>query len=62
MIADELNTNWETVCLILTEEFGMRKICAKIVPRNLSEYQWDAQMSVCADLLEHVEADPELMD
>jgi hypothetical protein len=62
MIAHELNMNWETVCLKLTEELGMRKICAKIVPRNLTKYQWDAQMSVCADLLQQVEADPELMD
>ena len=54
--------NWETVCLIQTEELGMRKICAKIFPRNLTEYQRDAQMSICADLLEQVEADPELMD
>jgi hypothetical protein len=35
MIADEVNMNWETVCLILTEELGMRNICAKVVPRNL---------------------------
>jgi len=37
MIADELNMNWETVWLILTEELGMRKICAKIVRRNLTD-------------------------
>ena len=30
MIADEVNMNWETIFLILTEELGMRKICAKI--------------------------------
>jgi hypothetical protein len=41
---------------------GMRKNCAKIVPRNLTKYQWDAQMSVCADLLPQVEANPELID
>ena len=62
LIADELNTNRETVRFILTEELGVRKICAKIVPRNLIEQQRDAQMSVCADLLEQVEADPQLMD
>ena len=62
MIADELNVNRETVWLILTEELGMGKICAKIICRNLTEYQQDAQMSVCAGLLEQVAADPELMD
>ena len=37
MIADEVNVNREDVHRILTEELGMRKICAKIVPRNLTE-------------------------
>ena len=35
MIAGEVNMNRETVCLILNEELGMRKIWAKMVPRNL---------------------------
>jgi hypothetical protein len=39
MIADEVNMNPETVHLILTEELGMRKICDKMVPRNLTEQQ-----------------------
>jgi len=34
MIAGEVNVNRETVPLILTEELGMRKICAKMVPSN----------------------------
>ena len=33
-----------------------------MVPRNLTEQQQDSQLSICADLLEQVEADPELMD
>jgi len=37
MIADEVNVNREAVGRILTEELGMRKICAKMVPRNLTE-------------------------
>jgi hypothetical protein len=36
MIADEVNMNRDTVCLILTEKLGMRNICAKMVPRNLT--------------------------
>jgi len=62
MIADEVNLNREAICRILTEELGMRKICAKMVPRNLTEQQRDAWVSVCAELLEQVEADPELME
>ena len=37
MIADEVNVNREAVRRILTEELGMGKICAKMVPRNLTE-------------------------
>jgi hypothetical protein len=37
MIADEVNMNWETVHLITIEELGMRKMCAKTVPRNFPE-------------------------
>jgi len=62
IIADEVNVNREAVHQILTEELGMRKICAKMVPRNLTEQQRDAQVSVYAELLEQVEADPELME
>jgi hypothetical protein len=35
MIADEVNMKREAVRLILTEELGMRKISAKMLPRNL---------------------------
>jgi len=45
MIADEVNMNRETVRLIPTEELGMRKICVKMMPRNLTEQQLDARLS-----------------
>ena len=47
MIADEVNVNQEAVRRILTEELGMRKICAKMVPRNLTEQQRDALVLNC---------------
>jgi hypothetical protein len=57
-----MNMNLETVHMILTEELGMKKICAKMVPRNLTKQQQDSQLGVCADLLEQMETDLELMD
>jgi hypothetical protein len=33
-----------------------------MVNRNLTEQQWDTQLSVCADLLEQVEVNPQSMD
>ena len=62
MIADEVNVNRGAVRRILTEELGLRKICAKMVARNLTEEQRDARVSVCAELLEQVEADRELLE
>jgi len=62
MTADKVNMNQEAVRRILTEELGMRKISVMMVPRNLTEQQRDARVSVCAELLEQVEADPELME
>jgi hypothetical protein len=41
MIADEVSMNRETVRSIVTEELGMRKICAQMVPRHLTEQQRD---------------------
>ncbi|GFV95908.1 protein GVQW3 [Trichonephila clavipes] len=37
MIGEELNLNRTTVHQILTNELKMRKICAKMVPKNLSQ-------------------------
>jgi len=53
MTADEVTMNWETVRLILTEEFGMRKIGAQTVPRNLTEQQRDAPLNPVFDIQIH---------
>jgi hypothetical protein len=53
MTGDEVSMNWETVRLIMTEELGMRKICAKMVPRNLTEQQQDARLSTVFDIQMH---------
>lgn len=49
-----------TVDLILTEDLVMREICAKMVPKNLSEQQQDAQRNLAADLLDYIELNPVL--
>ena len=53
IIANELNMNREAVRLILTEELGMRKNCAKMAPRNLTEQQRDARWSTVFDIQMH---------
>ena len=50
MIASEVNMNRETVRLILTTELGMRRICARMVPRNLRQQQRDARLSAVSNI------------
>jgi len=57
MIASELNLNHTTVHQILTQELAMRKLCVKIVPKNLTIEQKDNRKDVCLHLLEHIQSD-----
>ena len=59
MIADELGMNSERVWRIITKDPGMRKICAKMVPRLLNEGQKERQ--VCQNILEQLETEPNLL-
>jgi hypothetical protein len=53
MIADEVNWNRETVRLMRTDELGIRKICAKMVARNLTVQQRDARLRAVFDIQKH---------
>jgi len=57
MIASELNFNHTTVHQILTQELAMRKLFAKIVPKNLTIEQKDNRKDVCLHLLERIQSD-----
>ena len=57
MISSVLNLNRQTVHEILTFELGMQKICAKLVPKILTNEQKENQRNVCLDYLEHIEND-----
>jgi len=62
MLAVELNINRETVRKILTEDFAMKKLCAKMVPKNLSDEKKAHRMNIAQNCLEKVESDPTLLD
>ena len=53
MTADEVNMNWATIPLILTEDLGMRNICAKMVPRSRKGQQQEAWLSAVFDIQMH---------
>ena len=61
MIADELNMNNERVWRIITEDLGMRKVCAKMVPRLLNDGQKENRVQVCQDILKQLEITPDLL-
>ena len=59
MISSELNLNRFTFHQILTQDLDMRKVCAKMVPKNLRTEQKANRRDVCLDLLDHFEREPE---
>ena len=61
MIAEQVGIDWQTVWQIITEELRMQKICAKMVPKLLSDDQKAQRMQVCEDTLQNIENDPELL-
>ncbi|XP_066261786.1 protein GVQW3-like [Euwallacea similis] len=62
MIRQELNLTHTTVHQILTNELGMRKICSKMVPKNLSKNQKDIRKERCLDFLESIENEPNFVE
>ena len=51
-VAEQVNTDRKTVRKILTEDLDMRKVCAKMVPKKLTEEQKQRRVTICKDLLE----------
>jgi hypothetical protein len=50
MMAEELNLDRETVRKILTEDLGMRKVSAKMVPQIWFDDQKQRHLDVCSDV------------
>jgi len=61
MIAEETGLNKNAVHRILTDNLQMRKICAKLVPKNLSVEQNANQLEICQDLLGRLEIEPNFL-
>lgn len=61
MIAEVVNADKESVRKILHEELHMKKVCAKLVPKNLTPDQKLLRQQICSDFLERLEKDPGLM-
>ena len=61
MIAEETGLNKNAVQRILTEHLHMRKICAKLVPINLSVERKANRLEICQDLLGRLEIVPDFL-
>jgi hypothetical protein len=59
IIADELNINEYMVHPIVTQDLNMRKVCAKMVPKNLNDDQKVRRNEVSAEMLERLETEPD---
>jgi len=51
-IAEQVNTDRERVRKIFTEDLNMRKVCAKMVPKELTKEPKQRRVTICQDLLE----------
>lgn len=58
MLAEELNTNGETVRQILTMDLGKKKVSARFVPHQLSDDQQIADV----DIIATAKNDPDVLD
>jgi len=59
MIRRELNLNRFIVYQILTQHLNIRKVCANVVPKNLTTEQKANGRDVCLDLLDRLKREPE---
>jgi hypothetical protein len=55
LIAEELSMNREPVRQIITEDLGMKKISAKMVPRILIDDRKRRRLQISSDLLHNAE-------
>ena len=62
MIAEETDLDRNAVHRILTDHLQMRKICAKLVPKNFSVEQKANRLEICPDLLGRLKIEPNFLD
>lgn len=62
MISENIGIDKECVRQILHDTFEMKKVCAKMVPKNLTLDQMEARKNICADTLNHIENDPNFLE
>jgi hypothetical protein len=59
LIADQVGLPKSIVHEIVTTELEMRKVCAKLVPKVLTDEQKETRVSISRELLDRVRGDPD---
>ncbi|XP_046686723.1 protein GVQW3-like [Homalodisca vitripennis] len=54
-IADEIGIDKMTVQNIIKNDLGMRKICAKLVPKHLTDEQKNRRVAVASEILDRLQ-------
>ncbi|XP_050527794.1 protein GVQW3-like [Daktulosphaira vitifoliae] len=62
MIADEVGIDKMTVHNIITNDLGMRKICAKLVPKVLTDEQKERRVAVASEMIDRLQTESEILD
>jgi hypothetical protein len=62
MIAKMVNMDKEIVRHILHDQLNMRNICAKMVPKYLTQEQKDNRKNICSDFMEWITEQPDLLE
>ena len=60
-VAEEVRIAFGTCQKIITEDLRMRRVTAKFVPRLLTAEQKDDRVSICTDLRDRAQNDPNFM-
>ncbi|KAJ8951987.1 hypothetical protein NQ318_010733 [Aromia moschata] len=62
LISETLDTTKTIVHEIVSESLGMRKVCAKLVPKVLTDDQKARRVETCQELLDTCEDNPAMLD
>jgi len=58
-LAEATGVSWSSCQRILTQDLNMRRVSAKFVPRLLTEDQRQSRLTVCQELKNHLQNDPD---
>ncbi len=61
-ITETVNADIETARKVLRDELNMKKVCATLVPNNLTSDQKLVHQQICSDFLERLDDGPELIE